>query len=293
MPPHFIPSKSGVHRFACLALYRSLVRRSSQLPIGEHQQHALRQLVRSVFLKNAKVQSPRQIVTALNLGYQSLETLRCISSGSLHKVSNLLEQFTGTQPLRNEEDTSSRSKPCPSVEVKKPQKANPVAPIVWSRPNTPRVLSRPFLSISGKRHIPKLAHTNGIPFLRFKKPQSPFLSRVIRNKIRQREKRFDHVKLLDGEIARAQAEDEWDSILGHNCGIENDTEVPWIAAPVSALQEVKGKIQASHYKNTRLGRKMYDIVKKEKALAEEEERNMVGDNASDLGSRKIPSQGHA
>ncbi|MCJ1387521.1 hypothetical protein MMC18_000364 [Xylographa bjoerkii] len=286
MPPHFIPAKSGVHRVACLALYRSLVQRSSQLPIGEHQQRALRQLIRGVFLKNAKVQSPRRIITALNLGYQSLEILRHASSGPVQAVSVLLERLTSTRSNRSERNSNHSPKSRPSVKATKPRKATSVVPIVWPRPETPRVLSRPFLTISGKRHVPKLVNTNGIPHLRFKKPQSPFLSRIIRDKIRQREKRFNRLQLLTGEIGMAQAEDEWDSILKRNCGIEDDSSISWKTAPVSAIQGIKGHIQASHSKNTKLGRKMYRIVEMEKALAEEEQGSMVKNNASNVSEGK-------
>ncbi|MCJ1399836.1 hypothetical protein MMC11_003039 [Xylographa trunciseda] len=291
MPPYFIPAKSGVHRVACLALYRSLVRRSSELPIDQHQQHAFRQLIRNVFLKNVKIQSPRQIVAALNLGYQSLETLQHVSSKPVQIVSDLLERLTGTQSPHKENDSDYSPKSRPSVETKESRKASPVVPIVWPRPDTPLVLSRPFLSISGKRHIPKLVNTNGIPHLRFKKPQSPFLSRVIRDKIRQREKRFDQLTKMNGEIAMAQAEDEWDSILKHNCGIEDNPELSWTTVLVSASQQIRGKIHASHLKNTELGRKMYDIVEKEKALAKEEQEGMVGDSASNPSFHKMLSVG--
>ena len=203
----------------------------------------------------------------------------------------LFERLTGTKSPRKEENHSSNGRL--PIESTKPCKTNPVVPVVWPRPDTPLVLSRPFLSISGKRHIPKLVNTNGIPHLRFKKPQSPFLSRVIRDKIRQREKRFDCSQLLKAEITMAQAEDNWDSILKHNCGIEDDDSGLWITVPVAALQLVKAKIQASHFKNTKLGRKMYDIVEMEKALAEKEQGNVVHGNVLNLNDRKLLSVGHA
>ncbi|MCJ1286257.1 hypothetical protein MMC26_005602 [Xylographa opegraphella] len=278
MPPHFVPARSGVHRIACLALYRSLVRRSSQLQIGEHQQYALRQLVKNVFLKNRKFQSPSKIVEALNLGYQSLETLQHVSSKPVQLVAKLVDSLTGPNALCKEENPKCGHKYRPSGEATKSRKTTSFAPIVWPRPDTPLVLSRPFQSTSGKRHIPKLVNTNGIPHLRFKKPQSPFLSRVIRDKIRQREKRFDRLQLLKAEIPMARAEDEWDSILKQTCGIDDDSSVLWIRAPVSALQEVRAKIQASHSKNTMLGRQMYKIVEMEKALAEIEQGNVGSGN---------------
>ena len=181
----------------------------------------------------------------------------------------------------------------PRAEAAKTPKANPTVPIVWPRPDTPSVLSRPFLSISGKRHIPKLVNTNGIPHLRFKKPQSPFLSRVIRDKIKQREKWFKQLQLLTGETSMAEAEDEWDSILRHYGGIEDDNSAPWIIAPVVALRQIKGKIQANHYKNTELARKMYNIVKLEKALAEEEQGCMEECNPLNVNGEKTLSTGNA
>ena len=208
-------------------------------------------------------------------------------------VSELVERLTGPKLLLKEEDSKHTSQCQLSLESTKRRKNTQVAPIVWPRPNTPLVLSRPFLSISGKRRVPTLVNTNGIPHLRFKKPQSPFLSRIIRNKIVQRQKRFDRSDLLKAEIAIARAEDEWDHILSRTCKIEEDNSVRWAKAHVSARQEVKAKIQASHIKNTALGRKMDNIVEMEKALAEKEQGNVDTSHLSEVGNRRVLSAGCA
>ena len=148
-------------------------------------------------------------------------------------------------------------------------------PIVWPRPATPEALSRPHISISGRRHIPKLVNANGIAHLRFKKPQSPFLSRVIRNKISQRERRFDLLYSLESQLIIAQSEDEWDRILFEVCGIPINgqqyglEEGTWAATVADSRLEVSARLTGSQEKNTEVARRMYGIVEMEKVLAEE------------------------
>lgn len=75
----------------------------------------------------------------------------------------------------------------------------------------------PSSAITGKdgiRKIPKLATANGFPFLRYKKPQPAFLSRVIRDKLATRINR--HAKMQECEVQADKTcglgawEDEWD-----------------------------------------------------------------------------------
>ncbi len=65
----------------------------------------------------------------------------------------------------------------------------------------------------GRRMVPKVALAQWIPFLRVKKPQSEFLSRVIRNKMEQKQKRMDAMEDLDGWVEMGEAEDMWDGVV--------------------------------------------------------------------------------
>lgn len=53
----------------------------------------------------------------------------------------------------------------------------------------------------------------GIPFLRFKRPQSPYLGRIIRDKMTQKKRRFDHVTHMDEMIKMAFSENQFDRLL--------------------------------------------------------------------------------
>lgn len=151
---------------------------------------------------------------------------------------------------------------------------------MWARPEVPSVLSRPFPSVTGKRHIPKLAHTTGIPFLRLTKPQSPFLSRIIRDKHELRQKRYDRMYALQEHIGLAETEDEWDKLLVRMHGIQEDNSNGgdwwsnggnfWTTVPQDALHDVQQELKADYEKTNKLSVKMFEIVEKETALAKEE-----------------------
>ena len=197
--------------------------------------------------------------TILTLQPKSLETLKDAASGSTiiyARLSEYLNDIGVPAPRKNPPPLQAYN-----------------GPIVWARPNTPIVVHRPFPSLSGKRHIPKLANTNGIPHLRFKKPQSPFLSRVIRDKVKQREARFDTMAALREQVPLASEEDRWDDVLSEDHGIEEDDgdrRISWTNAIWKSHEEIKQLIQASHEKNTSLARKMYEIIEQEKVLAAKE-----------------------
>ena len=140
-----------------------------------------------------------------------------------------------------------------------------------ARPDVLPVLSRPYPSISGPRHIPKLAHATGIPFLRFKKPQSPYLSRIITDKIKKRERRLILFNDMMDKAVLADKEDDWDDILCRTCGLDSAQEDGRWATPfLDAAREVAAKKNMEEDKAIELARKMYEIVEQEKALAGKE-----------------------
>ena len=58
-----------------------------------------------------------------------------------------------------------------------------------------------------------LTRTNRFPFLRVKKPQSEFLSRVLRDKVEQNQARQDWVEKMEIEVQMGEAEDTWDKVV--------------------------------------------------------------------------------
>ncbi|MCJ1248368.1 hypothetical protein MMC30_005585 [Trapelia coarctata] len=256
-------------KLMCCALYRALLHEASRTPIDELQKGRLQNVIKNRFGQNAKIQSPWQIVTALELGYQSLQTLRDAVPGqsqALQRLSRFLNEF---QVPATQISRSAAKENANATKLIKPTNV----PVVWPRPDVPSVLSRPFPSVTGKRHIPKLVDTNGLPFLRFKKPQSPFLSRVLRDKIKLRQKRYDRIKLLEEQITLAETEDEWDKLLTRMHGIQDDGifSIGWVTVPRDALQDIHQKLKADYGKTKELAVKMFEIVEKEEALVKDEE----------------------
>ena len=123
--------------------------------------------------------------------------------------------------------------------------------------------------------------------LRFKKPQSPFLSRIIRDHQKQREGRFNLLYTLEHQFVVAKSEDEWDAILLEECGIPTMTcskEKKWATAVEQARADVSAKLYDRQDKNLHIARRMFAIVEEEKALAEKESRTTITENAESCKS---------
>lgn len=144
-------------------------------------------------------------------------------------------------------------------------------PRVWPYPGGKKVLDRPFQETSGRRHVPKLINANKVPILQFKKPQSPFLSRMIRDIIETRQKRVDLQIRLKDQVQWARGEDVWDFLLRKSFGLEPDQpEEPWSYQPRRSHDQVQARHMAAASKQVNIAAKMHAIVEKEKALAVEE-----------------------
>lgn len=103
-----------------------------------------------------------------------------------------------------------------------------------------------------------------LPFLRIKKPQSPFLSRVLDDKIKQRQKRNNHLERLCQEKMWAEGEELWDDAIGVKRG---PNEVGWVDAPTRAVTEISRNMRSLDRKNLERQRLYWEIVQKEKQLA--------------------------
>jgi hypothetical protein len=80
-------------------------------------------------------------------------------------------------------------------------------------PGAPKALDiRPLPKdkLTGRRRVPILTQATWLPFLRFKRPQSPYLSRVIRNKLQQKQRRFDIIEKCELAAEVGEAEAGWE-----------------------------------------------------------------------------------
>ena len=160
-------------------------------------------------------------------------------------------------------------------------------------PGATRALARPFQNLSGRRHVPVLTNANRVPFLRLKKPQPPFLSRIIRDTVRTRELRITRAERLSSEIPTAEDEDEWDGILYKHFGLNyrGPQAKPW-------QREVKQAFDSNHIlqveaiqKRADIAAEMYAIVQQEKALAEEEKLRIRDEKHKASKARRLARRG--
>lgn len=263
MPRYLTPRRSGVHRVACTALYRALLRQKHELQLNEYQQSLFRDPIRTVFKRNSKLHSPAQIFTALKLGHETLQGL--YNGVSRKRILDHIFEFAsppnaGAQP--QDLHSSPPIKASGAQKVSKP----PLAPYPGAR----RTLDRPFHNLSGRRHVPTLINANKVPFLRIKKPQPPFLSRIIRDTVETRERRLARAERLTSEALVAEDEDEWDKILHQHFGLDHAGEEPWQREVKRAADNVHRLQVEAIQKRVSLSAKMFAIVEQEKALVEEE-----------------------
>ena len=176
----------------------------------------------------------------------------------------------------------------------KPVRANKTPKIrAVPYPGAARILDRPYQNLSGRRHVPVLVNANRVPFLRIKKPQPPLLSRIIRNIIKTRNLRILSGERLAKELPFAQDEEEWDHILYELAGVDsrNLLEPRW-------HHEVKQAIDDNHrlqvgaiQKRADVSAKMYAIVEKEKALAQEEKLRIRDEKRGAYKARRLVRKG--
>lgn len=128
---------------------------------------------------------------------------------------------------------------------------------------------RPRPSVPGTRHIPVIASANGLPFLRFKKPQPANLSRVLNQKLDARNKGFDRRNILQNYwMPLAAHEDAWDEILHSHIGLDSWCFEPaWTDTVQKALQDEKMLYDQRMLKDRCLARKLQEIVDQEIELA--------------------------
>ena len=116
-----------------------------------------------------------------------------------------------------------------------------------------------------------MVNANHIPFLRFKKPQSPFLSHMLRKKTKERENRITRTTRLEDLLPVAEDEDLWDAIVRRTNGISSkDNGTTWASATWEALSHVRRIRTDNTIKRMNMAQRMFDIMEGERKLAEQE-----------------------
>ncbi|KAL8644957.1 MAG: hypothetical protein Q9210_006985 [Variospora velana] len=235
------------------ALYRALLRRSQQvLPSASAKVFAER--TKDVFRINAKARSHAAIRTALEDGYKLSEPS--------NPPDTSLQATRKQQPSSVTSDTQSNTLNHRPIDTGRRWPHPAARPVLDGLPPPP----------PGKtRRVPTLVNANHIPFIRFKKPQSPFLSHIIRQKNVEREKRVDRMQALEKQLDVAEDEDQWDKLLRDLHQVSNDDNgTTWASATREALKDVKRVHQTNTIKRMHIARRMFDILQEQRKLADEE-----------------------
>ncbi|KAL6863668.1 hypothetical protein J3F83DRAFT_745211 [Trichoderma novae-zelandiae] len=211
----FIAARNSRHRTAALALYRSLVRTASRIPLAQDApKHPIVHLVRKRFSKNTGYTSYRLIYAAMAAGYKFLNLLTKAQTPNSSEHNQVLHH------LQSVRDTTaaSRANPHPK-QYKRVLPPEPLLVNVAQADEPPKytsnILPRPKESLKGPRKVPSVSATaEGQPFVRLKKPQPHALSRMIGRKGRIFTNRIEHIMDLDERVTpEAALEDEWDRMM--------------------------------------------------------------------------------
>ncbi|EEQ90461.2 DNA repair protein [Blastomyces dermatitidis ER-3] len=294
MPRFLLPKSSGAHRLACLSLYHALLSQSARLRLINLQPAEIQGLIKSNFHKYKGLQSPSQIVNALKAGYEALDLLHSCAQANPESIGRLesivqraldlkvnihkSREIQRAQHRPENRNTRALRKRAEGRARRRPEALRP-------HPDTQPILSRPRLQINGPRHVPVLATARGFPFLRIKKPEPPSLSRALRSKLDSRWKKILQRDKLEDDVYLAQQEDEWD------CIVEQHDGTPWALTVTESLDYTIKTIQYEDEKTKELAEKMWEVVLKERELAEKEREEMrmhrLAQSESDIGAAEV------
>ncbi|EXJ82139.1 hypothetical protein A1O1_08208 [Capronia coronata CBS 617.96] len=306
MPRSIVPKKSGLHRSACLSLYRALLRECKRLPTAGACGHTnslpgiIESLVRYRFEADRTIQSPTQICHGMEAGRGFLDLLQSCnhkSGEAFIRLGQVLEsvslQAENTALLRRR--LASCWKPPPphrakylenikKVKLKDNHLSNPDQPRIFEHP-------RPLSEVkAGVRKVPNLIVTQDVPILKYPGPQPVLLNRVIKQKALWGVKTFQQHKELENAAHLADCEDDWDAILyrdhriippgdkllkgtvGVDRALAGSQGGTWAGTFRQADQELELKAHERGRKHAELGRKLWQIVLDERELKEKERR---------------------
>jgi hypothetical protein len=158
------------------------------------------------------------------------------------------------------------------------------------------IFDRPRPHVSGIRRVPRLVSANGTPFLRIKKPQPASLTRILVYKRRQKQRWTNLIEDFQYRLVDARLEDTWDAHVASICGLPADQQSgeksrqderaraePPPPSPLAWAHEIRRGLDwlnrrtfADARQKAQLAARLYEIVKKERALAQQEklERRM-------------------
>lgn len=268
MPAFRIPRSLIAHRIAAIALYRALLSQCRALTTVEAQQrNELQNIIRNRFKQARHLHSPRRLILNFEASYEAIDYLDAAVAGDEASRSYVLDLLATAPDKIKQRPPITLSKDV----LKEARKQLHEKPAGFSS-----VLDRPLPleRLSGKRHVPKLYNAQGIPVLRFKKPQPENLSGYINHRSKQQQKRHDTRLRLEREIALAEAEDDWDRIVAEHAGMAPGDRSTggrlWAEEAIMAHAGVSAKLDAERAKNQAWSEKLQNIVDREQELYDAE-----------------------
>lgn len=240
---YYKPARDARHRAACnlspppspqkkkltpppagLALYRSLLRLSTRIPLpaplstsgplrspsSPTGQNPLRALVTRSFTLHRPLTSPRLITSALSQGYRFLTLLTAEAASPSRRLLAFLSANAARIQTARAERAALRAKYTPGKDLV------PLITKVADNPPRYEPTGPPRAVEAGKvRWVPKFDDCGGIPFLRMRGRQSFVLSAVLNRKLGKRRERLELVEEMMGEGVRgAEEEDDWEGLVG-------------------------------------------------------------------------------
>lgn len=235
----------------------------------------IKYIIRRQFRRNAHVTSAPLVVAALTVGYEAEELLHTASTGDGAAHSKVLELLRGVQAQGDAARLEKAANPPlpPPPPPRKPEPYPGAIPVLEKLP-------LPKSQLTGQRRVPTLVSANSIPFLRIKKPQNPFLTRVLNGKIKLRQKRNDTLDKLGALLELGGMEQDWDNALGMAEGQH------WSTATHQEKRVVENTMDVAVRANTVLAQKMLDIVDEEQRLADIEKREWLREKRKRYRQRK-------
>jgi len=115
-----------------------------------------------------------------------------------------------------------------------------------------------------------MADANGLPFLRFKKPQSVYLTRVFTDNVKRRQKWVSHMANLRDRAELGKDEDQWSKLVDSDLDKDGGS---WAAEIHKSVKQYERMEKAHQVKIMETSKRMLSIVDQEKALAEQERKH--------------------
>ncbi|CRK13673.1 hypothetical protein BN1708_010907 [Verticillium longisporum] len=225
MPPlQFVPARDSRHRHACLALYRALIREGRRIPLpadilADQSVHPIQHMIRKQFRRNKGDTGPRVVFAALTAGYKFLSLFQQAQTTSSTAHAEVLAH---AKRKRLESATSRANyKPKP-LQLDKPQFRSKPPPLLTRHRDpdgsvsyTSTLRPAPSSQLRGRRRIPVVFVTSqGVPFLRTKKPQPVRLECALRRQGQRRQARVTQaIELREVDTPAAKDEDNWERLV--------------------------------------------------------------------------------